>query len=165
MRTAGCYEWQRAKLPLVTEPALAPRWRRRFETAAAVLTAGAGVQIFAAAIVAFGVDDVPDINRRLDLLVRQTGLLPGLLLLLAASLVLLPEVAGEPPSRVKGVTAVVSAIAVVGLMSIFIALTGVMLAFTSDGPAAVRIARPMVDLTAAAVSATAVWLVFRQGGR
>ena len=149
----------------MTEPVAAPRWRKRFETAAVVLAAGAGVQIVAAAIVAFGVEDVPDLNRRLDLLVRQTGLLPGLLLLVAAALVLLPEVAGEPPSKVKGVGAVVSTIAFVGFVAIFIALTGVLLAFTSDGPAAVRIARPLVDLTAAAVSATAVWLVFRQGGR
>ena len=130
-----------------------------------MLTAGAGVQIVAAAIVAFGVPDVPDINRRLDLLVRQTGLLPGLLLLIAAALVVMPEVAGEAPSRAKGVGAVVSAIGIVGLVSIFIGLTGVLLALTTDGQAAVRIARPMVDLTAAAVAATAVWLVFRQGGR
>jgi hypothetical protein len=133
--------------------------------AAVVLTVGAAVQMLAAAIVAFGVDDVPDLNRRLDLLVRQTGLLPGLLLLVAAALVLMPEVAGEPPSKAKGVSAVVGAIAVVGFVAIFIALTGVLLAFTSDGPGAVRLARPMVDLTAAAVSATSVWLVFRQGGR
>lgn len=149
----------------VTEPVATPRWRGRFETAAAVLTAAAAVQILASAIVAFGVGDVPDLNRRLDLLVRQTGLLPGLLLLLAAALVVLPEVAGEPPAKSKRVGSVVSGIAVVGLVAIFIALTGVMLAMTSDGEAAVRIARPMVDLTAAAVAGTAVWLVFRQGGR
>ena len=149
----------------VTEPVAAPRWRRRFETAAGVLTAGAALQMIAAAIVAFGVPDVEDLNRRLDLLVRQTGLLPGLLLLLAAALVVLPEVAGEPPAKAKGIGAIVSAIAIVGLVSIFVALTGVLLALTSDGQAAVRIARPLVDITAAAVSATAVWLVFRQGGR
>lgn len=130
-----------------------------------VLTAGAALQIIAAAVIAFGVPDVPDLNRRLDLLVRQTGLLPGLLLLLASALVVMPEVAGEPPSKAKGVGAVVSAIAVVGLVSIFIGLTGVLLALTTDGQAAVRIARPMVDLTSSAVAATAVWLVFRQGGR
>lgn len=130
-----------------------------------MLTAGAALQIVAAAIVAFGVSDVQDLNQRLDLLVRQTGLLPGLLLLVAAALLVMPEVAGEPPSKSKGVGATVSAIAVVGLVSIFVALTGVLLALTTDAQAAVRIARPLVDLTAAAVSATAVWLVFRQGGR
>lgn len=149
----------------MTEPVAAPRWRGRFETAAGVLTAGAALQIVAAAIVAFGVSDVQDLNQRLDLLVRQTGLLPGLLLLVAAALLVMPEVAGEPPSKSKSVGATVGAIAVVGLAAVFVALTGVLLALTTDAQAAVRIARPLVDLTAAAVSATAVWLVFRQGGR
>ena len=149
----------------MTEPLPTPRWRGRFETASAVLTAAAASLVMSAVVLAFGRSDLPNMSARLDVLVLHTGMLPGLLLLVAAALLVMPEVAGEPPSKAKGVGVVVSAIAVVGLVSTFIGLTGVLLAFTADAEAAVRIARPLVDIPVAAVSATAVWLAFRQGGR
>lgn len=152
-------------LPVVTERAAEESWRRRFETAAVVLAVAAAVQVVAAAIVAMGVPELPDLNRRLDLLVRQTGLLPGILLLLAAVLVVLPELAGSTAAKSRAAGFVVIIVGIVGLLSVFVGLTGVLLSLTTDGPGAVRVARPLVDLTAAVLSATAVWLAMRQGGR